>query len=136
MELPDTVVVLWWLRLVLLGALVVILGDATLDKVRNWSGAVAFTRAHFAKTWLRPVSTPLLAILSVMMALATVGCLAGMAQLLFGMPPVLGFHGAVLASLTFLALLFGQQAAGNLEGANGIVPLLVLSVLAVASFLG
>ncbi|HLT31485.1 MAG TPA: hypothetical protein VK013_15725 [Myxococcaceae bacterium] len=136
MELPDNATILWWLRLVLLGALVVILGDATLDKVRNWSGAVAFTREHFAQTRLRALSTPLLAILSVMMGLATLGCLAGMVQLLVGSPPVFGFHGAVLASLSFLALLFGHQIAGNLAGANAIVPLLVLSVLAVASFLG
>src|SRR5690606_4436702 len=105
------------------------------DKVRNWSGAVAFTREHFAKTRLRALSTPLLAILSVLMALATVACVAGIAQLLLGMSPVLGFYGAVMASLSFLALLFGHQAAGNLAGANGIVPLLVLSVLAVASYL-
>lgn len=136
MELSENAMVFWWLRLVLLGGLVVILGDATLDKIRNWSGAAAFTREHFSKTRLRALSTPLLAILSVMMALATVGCVAGIAQLLLGMPPWLGFHGAVLASLSFLALLFGHQAAGNLDGANAIVPLLILSILAVASFLG
>ncbi len=135
MDLPDNALVLWWLRLVLSSALVVVLGDATLDKLRNWAGVSAFAREHFSKTWLRPVATPLMAVLSLMMALATLGCLIGIGQLLFGAPPAFGFYGAVLSSLTFLALLFGQQVAGNHQGANGIVPLLGLSVLATASFL-
>ncbi len=128
-DLPSSLTTLWWLRLLLLGCLALVMTDAALDKATGWSGNAEYVKKVFGSSRLRPLAVPLLAVLAVLMGSAALGCLGGIVQLLLGVPPSLGWLGALLSCLTFLALLFGLQIGRDHDSAKGVVVYFLISVL-------
>lgn len=136
LSLPSDATTLCWVRLLLTGGLALVLGDAALDKFRDWSGNAGYVKQVFAKSALLPLAVPLLAVLATLMTLGALACLGGVVQLLFGWSPGLAWAGALFAALTFLGLLFGLQIGKNHEAAKGVTIYFALSVLTLWSLRG
>lgn len=128
--LPSGPTTRWLIQLLLTLLLAILFTDAALEKFRDWNGTLGFFREHFAKTWLRPLVSPLLGVLTVMMTAAALALLGGAVQLVFGVSPSLAWWGAALSAVTLLALFFGQQVAKDHAGANGLVPFFLASLFA------
>lgn len=133
LPLPSHDVVIWWLRLLLLLAIALVMGDAALDKVRDWQGNAGYAREVFSKSILRSLAVPMLFVLALMMGAAAIASAAGIVQLLLGRSPGFGLVGAVLSALVFLGLLFGLQIGKNHEAAKGVTVYFLVSAVAVWS---
>jgi len=128
-DLPSSETTLWWIRLLFLGCLALVMTDAALDKATGWTGNAEHVKKMFERSRLRSLAVPLLGVLSVLMGTAALGCLGGIVQLLWGAPPSLGWLGALMSSVTFLALLFGLQIGRDHDSAKGVAVYFLISVL-------
>jgi hypothetical protein len=102
-----------------------------IDKVADRRGNLEWLTGHFAKSPLAGM-VPLLVTAITLLEIATGVCSAvGCALIIFKHNSTLAFYGAALASISIIALFFGQRVAKDYAGAATLVPyfLLVLSAL-------
>jgi hypothetical protein len=113
------------------GFLGVLFLQSGLDKVLDWAGNRSYIDSVFAKTPLKPFSTPMLATITLMELGAGVLSAAGALSVLVTHNTVIAFAGATLAGLSILALFFGQRIAKDYAGAAGLVPYFLVTVVGV-----
>lgn len=100
-----------------------------LDKVFDWKGNLEWLTGHFSKTFMAPMVPLLLATITVMELGSGLLAAAGIIYFLAAGSTVLIFYAAVLASLSVLALFFGQRVAKDYPGAAVLVPYFILLLI-------
>ena len=120
--------VLLTIQLSCLAFLSIVFVQSGLDKVVDWKGNVEWLTGHFSKTFLAPFVKPMVASITVMEVGAGILCGVGAVSLLLTGSKAIGILGALLCSLTFLSLFFGQRVAKDYPGALGIVPYFLLTM--------
>lgn len=101
-----------------------------LDKVVDWKGNLGWLTGHFAKSPLRGVVSPLLALITCFEIAAGALSAVGVGALLLGHGPGLAFLGAALSALSLTCLFLGQRLAKDYPGAAGLVPYFLLALAA------
>ncbi|MDC0714136.1 DoxX family protein [Stigmatella sp. ncwal1] len=121
----------WMLQVLPVAFLAITFLQSGLDKVFDWKGNLSWLTGYFAKTpVLRGLVKPMFLTLTVL-ELATGGvCAAGVVALVVTGNSGLAALGAMLAGITFLALLFGQRIVKDYPGAAGSVPYFLVSLAA------
>lgn len=113
---------LWIAQTLAAAFLAVLFVQSGLDKVLDWKGNKEYISGFFGKTPLRRFSTFLLFNITVLEVFAGVTSAAGCLSVLLTRDAHLAFAGAVLSSLAFLALFFGQRLAKDYAAAAGMMP--------------
>ena len=102
-----------------------------IDKIVDRRGNLEWLRGHFAKSALAGMVPLMVTIVTVFEmaagALTAIGC----AIIIFSGDPTIAFYGAVAASLSILALFFGQRMAKDYAGAAILVPYFLLALAAI-----
>jgi hypothetical protein len=111
--------------------LAVLFLQSGLDKVLDWAGNRSYIDSVFAKTPLKSLSGPMLAVITLMEVGSGVLSAAGALSVLFTHEAGFAFAGAVLSGLSILSLFFGQRIAKDYAGAAGLVPYFLVAVLGV-----
>ena len=121
-----------WLPQVLCAAFLAILFlQSGLDKVVDWKGNLGWLTGHFAKSPLKGVVAPMLAVITLLELAAGALSAAGVVALLLNGNPFLGYLGAVLSAVSLLGLFFGQRMAKEYAGAAVLVPYFVVALAGV-----
>jgi uncharacterized membrane protein YphA (DoxX/SURF4 family) len=97
-----------------------------LDKIFDWRGNLEWLTGHFAKTFLAPFVSVMVATVAVMEIAAGVLAASGVVYFLITSSSVVIFWASVVAALALLALFFGQRIAKDYPGAAVIVPYFLL----------
>src|ERR1041385_8711885 len=102
-----------------------------IDKIVDRRGNLDWLSNHFAKSPLAgmvPLMVTIITILEVAAgALSGIGC----ALIIFARDSTLAFYGAVVSSISILALFFGQRMAKDYAGAAILVPYFLLTLVAI-----
>ncbi|RYZ41198.1 MAG: DoxX family protein [Myxococcaceae bacterium] len=121
-----------WLPQILCAVFLAILFlQSGLDKVVDWKGNLGWLTGHFAKSPLKGVVTPMLAVITLMELAAGALSGAGAVALLVSGNPLLAYLGAVVSAVSLLALFFGQRMAKEYAGAAVLVPYFVVALAGV-----
>ena len=102
-----------------------------IDKVVDRRGNLDWLKGHFAKSPLAgmvPVMVLAITILEIAAgALSAIGCVL----IISLRDSTVAFYGAVIASMSILALFFGQRMAKDYAGAAVLVPYFLLTLAAI-----
>jgi hypothetical protein len=102
-----------------------------IDKIVDRRGNLEWLRGHFAKSPLAgmvPVMVLAITILEIAAgALSAIGCVL----IISLRDSNVAFYGAVIASMSILALFFGQRMAKDYAGAAVLVPYFLLTLVAI-----
>lgn len=133
LDLPDlhmAVLSMQLARIFVAAFLAILFLQSGIDKVMDRRGNLEWLTGHFAKSPLAglvPLLLTLITILEVATgALSAVGCVL----ILVAHNSMVAFWGAVLASVSLLALFLGQRMAKDYPGAATLVPYFILTLLA------
>jgi hypothetical protein len=133
LDLPDlhTAVLSMQLARIFVSAFLAILFlQSGIDKIMDRRGNLEWLTGHFAKSPLAglvPLLLTLITLLEVTTgALSAVGCVL----ILVARNSMVAFWGAALASVSLLALFFGQRMAKDYPGAATLVPYFLLTLFA------
>jgi len=91
-----------------------------LDKIFDWKGNLGWLKGHFENTFIGPMISLLLAVLTFFELLAGIISLIGVGQFIFTGSSFLITQGLILSILSLLMLLFGQRLAKDYDGAKTI----------------
>ena len=122
---------LWLPQLLCAVFLAILFLQSGLDKVVDWKGNLGWLTGHFSKSPLKGVVTPMLAVITLMELAAGALSALGALMLLFNGNPFIAHLGAVVSSLSLLALFFGQRMAKEYAGAAVLVPYFIVAVASV-----
>lgn len=107
-----------------------------LDKITGWKGNLSWLTEYFSKTFLKGQVAVLLGTITFTEVLAGVLSAIGIVELLLMGGHSFVVYGAVLATLNFVMLFFGQRIAQDYDAAGamtnyftvGIISILILSI--------
>ncbi|RKH37872.1 DoxX family protein [Corallococcus sicarius] len=122
---------LWLPQLLCAAFLAILFLQSGLDKVVDWKGNLGWLTGHFAKSPLKGVVAPMLAVITLLELAAGALSAAGVVALLLNGNPLLGYLGAVLSAVSLLGLFFGQRMAKEYAGAAVLVPYFVVALAGV-----
>lgn len=91
-----------------------------LDKIFDWKGNLGWLKGHFEKTFIGPMITPLLGVITFFEIAAGIISLVGVGQFMFTGSSFLIKQGLILSIIALLMLIFGQRLAKDYEGAKTI----------------
>lgn len=97
-----------------------------LDKVFDWKGNVEWLTGHFAKTFLAPMVSMMLATITVMELAAGFLSAAGIVYFLATGSLAVIFWASVIGAASITALFFGQRVAKDYPGAAVLIPYFIL----------
>jgi len=100
-----------------------------LDKVFDWRGNLEFLTGHFSKTFLAPLTSVLMAAITVLELMAGVLAVIGIINFLISGSLTIIFYAAVIAALALISLFTGQRIAKDYPGAAVIVPYFILILI-------
>ncbi|WP_426749583.1 DoxX family protein [Myxococcus sp. Y35] len=127
----STQFTVWLLQALCASFLAILFLQSGLDKVIDWKGNLGWLTGHFAKSPLRGVVPPMLAVLTLLELAAGALSAAGLVALVATGRATLAFWGALLSAVSLVALFFGQRMAKEYAGAGGLVPYFLLALAAV-----
>ena len=107
-----------FLKLACLAFLSILFLQSGLDKVLNYSGNVQWLKGHFSKSPLKASVRLMMPAITILEVSAGAVSAVGFAVLVLYGDPELGLHGAQIASISIVALFFGQRMAQDYEGAS------------------
>ena len=122
---------LWLPQLLCAAFLAILFLQSGLDKVVDWKGNLGWLTGHFAKSPLKGVVAPMLAVITLLELAAGALSAAGAVALVLNGNPFLGYLGAVLSAVSLLGLFFGQRMAKEYAGAAVLVPYFVVALAGV-----
>src|ERR1043166_6240609 len=118
-------------RILFWAFLAILFLQSGVDKIIDRRGNLDWLKGHFAKSPLAgmvPLMVTIITILEVAAgALSGIGC----ALIIFARDSTLAFYGAVVSSISILALFFGQRMAKDYAGAAILVPYFLLTLVAI-----
>src|SRR6185436_7890926 len=111
------------------GFLAILFLQSGIDKVVDRRGNLEWLKGHFAKSPLAGLVPLLVTIITILEiaagGLSAVGCLL----IILTRDSTLAFYGAAFASISIIALFFGQRMAKDYPGAATLVPYFILSLV-------
>lgn len=102
-----------------------------IDKVVDRSGNMEWLKGHFAKSPLARFVPALVTIVTILEIAAGSLSALGCAFILFSGDSTLAFYGAVIATISIVALFFGQRMAKDYAGAATLVPYFLMALGAI-----
>ena len=111
--------------------LAVLFLQSGIDKIVDRRGNHEFLQGHFAKSPLAgkvPLLVTVITVLEIAAgALSAIGCV----MIILTRDSAVAFYGAVISSISIVALFFGQRMAKDYAGAAILVPYFLLSLVAI-----
>ena len=102
-----------------------------IDKVVDRRGNLEFLKGHFAKSPLAGIVPLLVTVITVLEiatgALSALGCVL----IILMRDSTVAFYGAVIATISILALFLGQRMAKDYAGAAVLVPYFLVTLIAI-----
>ena len=130
-ELHSTGGATYLLQILVSLFLAVLFLQSGIDKVIDRRGNIEWLTGHFAKSPLArsvPLLVSAITILEVAAGLlSAVGCIV----IIVLHDPIVGFYGALISSVSIVALFFGQRMAKDYAGAGVLVPYFLLTLVAI-----
>ncbi|WP_430614682.1 DoxX family protein [Flavobacterium sp. JP2137] len=117
--------------MLIMGYFVVVFVQSGLDKILDWKGNLLWLTPHFKDTIFEKQVPTALGIITFLELFTGLISLIGLLDLIVFSSIIFAFLASVLASITFLFLLFGQRLAKDYEGAKTIVIYMIPALLAV-----
>jgi len=105
--------------------------QSSVDKIIDRRGNLEFFKAHFAKSPLAGLVTPMFIVITGVELLAGVLSTVGCVLVLLARGTSVAFYGAVLSAIALVALFFGQRVAKDYPGAAILVPYFLLALGAI-----
>lgn len=102
-----------------------------IDKVVDRKGNLDWLQGHFAKSPLAGVVPLLVFVITIIEVAAGALSAFGCALIAFSHNTVIAFYGAIVATISILALFFGQRIAKEYAGAAVLVPYFLLALAAI-----
>ena len=102
-----------------------------IDKIIDRRGNLDWLTGHFAKSPLAEMVPLIMTIITVLEVAAGVLSAIGCALIILRGDSTIAFYGAVVSSLSILALFFGQRMAKEYAGAAILVPYFLLALAAI-----
>lgn len=104
--------------------------ESAIDKIVNRAGNLAWIQAHFSKTFLNSFSKSLFYILTIQELLVGLTMLAAIFGIVLNLFNLVEF-GLYCSLFVLIQLFAGQRIAKDYAGASGIIPYIVLAVIAI-----
>lgn len=101
-----------------------------LDKVLDWKGNLNWISSHFSKTPLKGGIKPIFLLITLLEIAAGIFAALGVFFILFNGETCWAQWGAILSTLSLLALFFGQRLAKDYPGAGSLVPYFLVCLVA------
>lgn len=117
--------------LLCLAFLAILFLQSGLDKVFNYKGNKEWLEGHFAKSPLKGAVGLLMPVITLLEVAAGALCAAGIVLILLGEGSQIALIGAQLATLSVLALFFGQRVAQDYEGAATLTTYFIICIITV-----
>lgn len=105
--------------------------QSSLDKLFNWRSELSFNKEHFGKTFIKPLTPLMLAVLTAMEFSSGIVSLIGLGMLYRTGETIFPFYASCLCASTFLCLFFGQRIAKDYAGAQSLVSYFIVSLISV-----
>lgn len=102
-----------------------------LDKIVNYKGNKEWLIGHFAKSPLAKTVGIMMPIITLLEVAAGVLCTLGIMDIIFYQSVELGLVGAQIATLSVLALFFGQRIAQDYEGAATLTSYFIICIMTI-----
>ncbi len=126
-NLHTTVDAVHLLQIFVSAFLAILFLQSGIDKVIDRRGNLEWLKGHFGKTALAgmvPLMVLAITILEIAAgALSAIGCLL----IVFRHDSTIAFYGAIISTMSILALFFGQRVAKDYAGAAVLVPYFLLA---------
>ncbi len=101
-----------------------------LDKVLDWKGNLSWITGHFSKTIFKNFILPIFLLLTLLELAAGIFSAIGFVFILINGETCWAHWGAILSTLSLLALFFGQRLAKDYPGAGSLVPYFLVCLAA------
>jgi diacylglycerol kinase len=121
----------WLLQILISAFLAILFLQSGIDKVVDRRGNLEFLQGHFAKSPLAGIVPLLVTVITILEIAAGTLSALGCALIVVTSISTAAFYGAVTASVSILALFFGQRIAKDYAGAAILVPYFLLALVAI-----
>jgi len=112
-----------------LAFLAILFLQSGLDKVFNYKGNKEWLSGHFANSPLKNMVNLMVPLITVLEVTAGAFCAAGIVFYLIDRSTEIGLIGAQLATLSILALFFGQRVAQDYVGAATLTTYFIICIM-------
>jgi len=102
-----------------------------IDKVVDRRGNLEWLKGHFAKSPLAGMVPLMVTAITILEIAAGTLNVVGCVLIISLRDPIVAFYGAILSTISILALFFGQRIAKDYAGAAILVPYFLLTLVAI-----
>ncbi len=102
-----------------------------LDKVFNYNGNKEWLKEHFASSPLKSTVGLLMPVITLLEVAAGLSSAVGIYFIIFERDATIGLIGAQLATVSILALFFGQRLAQDYEGAATLTTYFIIAIMTI-----
>jgi hypothetical protein len=101
------------------------------DKIVDRRGNLEWLKGHFSKSPLAGIVPLMVTAITILEIAAGALSATGCALIVFSRDSTVAFYGALVSSMSILALFFGQRMAKDYAGAAILVPYFLLALIAI-----
>jgi hypothetical protein len=101
------------------------------DKIVDRRGNLEWLKGHFSKSPLAGIVPLMVTAITILEIAAGALSATGCALIVFSRDSTVAFYGALVSSMSILALFFGQRMARDYAGAAILVPYFLLALIAI-----
>jgi len=130
-NLHSSTGILHFMQVLVAAFLAILFLQSGIDKIFDRRGNLEFIRGHFARSPLGRMTTPMLALLTILELAAGVLSALGCLLIVLQGDTTIALGGALIAAIAVTALFFGQRLAKDYPGAAILVPYFLLTLVAI-----
>ena len=130
-NLHTTAGAIYLMQILASAFLAILFLQSGIDKVLDRRGNLEWLKGHFAKSPLAGFVPGMVTVITILEIIAGGLSALGCVFILISRDSTLAFWGAVVASLSIVALFFGQRMAKEYAGAATLVPYFLLTLAAI-----
>ena len=119
------------MRILVSAFLAILFLQSGIDKVVDRRGNLEWLRGHFAKSPLAGMVPLMVTAITIHEIAAGTLNVVGCVLIISLRDPIVAFYGAILSTISILALFFGQRIAKDYAGAAILVPYFLLTLVAI-----
>jgi diacylglycerol kinase len=119
------------MRILVSAFLAILFLQSGIDKVVDRRGNLEWLRGHFAKSPLAGMVPLMVTAITILEIAAGTLNVVGCVLIISLRDPIVAFYGAILSTVSILALFFGQRIAKDYAGAAILVPYFLLTLVAI-----
>jgi hypothetical protein len=119
------------MRILVSAFLAILFLQSGIDKVVDRRGNLEWLRGHFAKSPLAGMVPLMVTAITILEIAAGTLNVVGCVLIISLRDPIVAFYGAILSTISILALFFGQRIAKDYAGAAILVPYFLLTLVAI-----